>query len=89
MQFVWVFHGNGGQHASGVFSTQEKAEDWISIHSLSGLLTRYPLDTGAYDWAVEQRHLKLNRADQTSARFIQRFSNGTVHHHYEDGVRVA
>jgi hypothetical protein len=89
MEFVWVFHGSGGQYTSGVFSTRDNAEDWIATRGLSGLLTRYPLDLGAYDWAVEQGHFEPRREDQISAKFIQRFSDGSVHHHYKDGVRVA
>ena len=89
MQFVWVLHGAGGSLASGVFSTRDNAEAWIATHGLGGLRTRFPLDTDADNWAVEQGHLKLSRDYQTSARFIQRFSDGTVHHHYEDGACVA
>lgn len=85
MAFVWIFHGTGGQLASGVFSTREAAEQWIAVRGLSGLLSRYPLDWGSYDWAVEQGHFKPRRDDQASANFVQRFSDGTVHYHYEDG----
>ena len=42
MNFVWVFQGPRAQFASGVFSSQERAEEWIALHRLSGLLTRYP-----------------------------------------------
>jgi hypothetical protein len=51
-QFGWVFNGGGGRFPSGVFSTREKAEAWINQHGLSGVLTKYPLDEGAWDWAI-------------------------------------
>lgn len=86
---VWVFHGSGGQFASGVFSARETAEEWIAMHRLSGLLTLYPVDQGAYEWAIANGYFKPYRADQTEAVFIQKFSCGAHHHHYENGVRVA
>ena len=89
MNFVWVFHGSHAQFASGVFSSQEHAEAWIALHQLSGLLTRYPLDEGAYQWAVSQGTFKPKRDDQKTARFIERFADGSVHHHYEAGIQTA
>ncbi len=85
MTFVWVFQGEDGRLASGVFSSRENAEAWIAKHGLSGLLTRYPLDTGAYDWEVESGHFSPRKDDQKSSRFIGRFTGGSVHFHYEDG----
>jgi hypothetical protein len=49
---VWVFHGEGARFASGVFTSKEKAAQWIEDRRLSGVLTAYPLDEGAYDWAI-------------------------------------
>ena len=87
MNFVWVFHGPRAQFASGVFSSQERAEEWIALHRLSGLLTRYPLDEGSYQWAVAQGTFKPKRDDQKAASFIERFADGSVHHHYGAGTR--
>jgi len=88
MNFVWVFHGSGAQFASGVFSSKERAETWIADHRLSGLLTRYPLDEGAYQWAISQGTFKPKRDDEKTAAFIERFADGSVHYHYEAGIRV-
>lgn len=82
-QFVWVFNG-GGAFPSGVFSTRETAEAWINKHGLTGVLTKYPLDEGAWDWAVREGHFKPHREDQKTPRFIQRFACGQEHYHYGD-----
>src|SRR5687768_5778588 len=51
---VWVFNGTatGFRFPAGVFTDITVAEAWIAHHHLSGTLTWYPLDIGAYDWAV-------------------------------------
>ena len=87
MNFVWIFHGPHPQFASGVFANQERAEEWVALHQLSGLLTRYPLDEGAYQWAVSEGTFKPKRDDQKTASFIARFADSSVHHHYEAGTR--
>jgi hypothetical protein len=89
MTFVWLFHGDGGRFASGVFSTYENAERWIRIHHLSGILRRYPLDDGAYQWAVSNGTFVVKKEGERSAEFIQRFADGSVHHHFERGEKVA
>jgi hypothetical protein len=92
MSSVWVFTGSGGDSGThfpgGVFTTQEKAEEWISAHHLTGVLTEYPLDVGVYDWAVQQGLFKPKGDDQRTPEFIGRFSSaGQQHHHYEGGSR--
>ncbi len=84
---VWVFHGTTAQFCSGVFSTKAKAEDFIAQHQLSGILTRYPLDTGVYDWAIAEGIFKPSRDYQSSPRFIGRFTSASQEHfHYEKGI---
>ncbi|WP_446697293.1 DUF7710 domain-containing protein [Streptosporangium sandarakinum] len=41
---VWVFLGDGARWPSGVFQTRERAESWIKVGELTGMLTEYPLD---------------------------------------------
>lgn len=89
MNTVWIFHGAGAQFASGVFSSLERAEGWIATHRLTGLLTRYPLDEGSYDLAVANGSFRPERYDQKTPEFIQRFTDGTFHHHFEHGAKVA
>jgi hypothetical protein len=93
MTEVWVFTGapsTSGANAtfpSGVFSRLEVAESWIKKHVLSGTLTLYRLDVGAYEWAVENGYFSPSKPDHKTPEFIGRFSGGDIHHHYESGVR--
>lgn len=81
--WVWVFFGAGARFASGVFDTRDKAEDWIRRHGLHGTLTRYPMNTGVYDWAIEQGHFAPSKPHHTSREFIQGFTSATQEHqHY-------
>jgi hypothetical protein len=83
---VWVFNGGGG-FPSGVFTSKERAEEWILRNRLNGILSQYPLDTGVYDWSVEKGYFRPKRDDQKTPRFIGRFSSAYMeHYHYEDGV---
>jgi hypothetical protein len=82
---VWVFNGSGGSLPGGVFSTRERAESWIRENGLTGLLTLYRLDVGAYDWATSRGLFKPKKEEHVSAAFIGRFSGGDVHFHYENG----
>ncbi len=83
---VWVFHGAGGRFTSGVFSTKENAEDWIEKHKLTGILTLYPLDQGAYDWAITNKSFKPQKKAHYTPFFIQKFSSASQNHfHYFEG----
>ncbi|WP_232107250.1 DUF7710 domain-containing protein [Gimesia alba] len=84
---MWVFHGASAQFAIGVFSSREKAETWINRHQLIGVLTRYPVDTGVYDWAIETGMFSPQKEYQTGAKFIGRFTSASQEHfHYESGI---
>jgi len=85
MDGVWVFNG-GGDFLAAVFTTREGAEAWIAQHKLSGVLTKYPLDIGVYEWAIGCGAFKPKRPDQSGPRFIGRFSSASLeHYHYEAG----
>lgn len=88
---VWIFTGSHDGHKSafpsGVFSTQAAAEEWIAKHKLSGTLTLYRLDVGAYDWAIQQGHFQPTKPHHSTPDFIAHFSGGDVHFHYESGRR--
>jgi hypothetical protein len=85
MTEVWVF--NGINHfPSGIFSSREKAEQWIAKHQLSGCLTKYPMDIGIYEWAIANGAFKPKRPEHSQPKFIGRFSSASLeHYHYEDG----
>ena len=83
---VWVFHGAGARHASGVFATRADAESWIARNHLTGLLTAYPVGVGVYEWALESGAFKPKRDEQRQAHFIGTFTSGAQeHYHFENG----
>jgi hypothetical protein len=92
---MWVFTGarsspsTNATFPGGVFSSQETAENWIKQHGLSGTLTLYRVDVGAYDWAVANGYFKPSRPHHHTPEFIGRFSGGDNHYHYESGARAA
>lgn len=83
---VWVFHGEKASLCCAVFSSQEQAERWIARNNASGLLTRMPLDTSIYDWAIDNAHFSPEKEIHQSSGFIQTFTSGYLeHHHYDSG----
>lgn len=85
---VWVFNSGWQGFPGGVFRDKNLAETWIAKHKLTGTLTRYPLDEGAYDWAIEQGLFRPKKEKERTAEFIGKFSTASQDHfHYEDGVR--
>jgi hypothetical protein len=87
---VWIFVADGGRLPSGVFLTIETAERWIGLHSLTGVLTRYPIDEGAYDWAVRTGRFTPRPTKLIDSKFVGRFSSARMdHHHYESGRRLS
>jgi hypothetical protein len=92
MTEVRVFTGKRGTSGTqanfpgGVFSTHENAEAWISEWKLSGILTLYRVDVGAYDFAIANGHSKPSKPEHCTSDFIGRFAGGDTHFHYEDGA---
>ena len=91
---VWIFTGTRSSPSilatfpGGVFSSIKLAEDWIKLHCLSGTLTLYRVDAGAYDWALANGGFKPSKPYHYTPEFIGQFSGSDRHHHYESGVRV-
>jgi hypothetical protein len=48
------------------------------------MLTRYPVDHGAYDWATEKQLFHPTKPEHTQADFIQRFTSGSQEHYHYD-----
>ena len=87
-EYVWVFNGDNSRFSSGVFRSMEKAEEWIAINRLSGILTKYPLDTGVYEWAIQNRLFSVRKDEQKHPAFIGRFTSASQDHfHYENGKK--
>lgn len=89
-RYVWVFNGNGAQFPSGVFSTLERAEAWIAQHRLSGVLTAFPIDEGAFHWALRVGAVTGRARERASdSSFVGSFSSALQdHHHFVDGQRT-
>jgi len=48
----------------------------------------YPVDEGAYDWAVSNNFFEVKTDDQLQPSFIQKFTCAIQeHYHYENGER--
>lgn len=86
MQSVWAFHGINARFISGVFESKTLAEKWISEHKLTGVLTEYPLNFGAYDWAVSLGYFTPKKDEHKTPEYIGKFSSASQdHYHYTDG----
>jgi hypothetical protein len=87
---VYIFQSpNNGRFCSGVFSTKEKAEEWIKKYSLTGMLMVYPVDESAYDWAIRLGYFRIKKEKESTSEFIGGFSSASqTHFHYKDGVSV-
>ncbi|MDR2905176.1 MAG: hypothetical protein LBU73_04400 [Helicobacteraceae bacterium] len=60
-KWIWIFQGENATSCTAVFTEKEKAELWIFKHSLSGSLTRMPVNKSVYDWAIELDFLYLKK----------------------------
>jgi hypothetical protein len=87
-KYVWVFSGSKRHFPGGVFTTREIADVWVAKNRLTGTLTRYPADVGAYEWAIGNGMFRPRKRHESEAEFIGGFSDaGMEHYHYEDGER--
>jgi hypothetical protein len=84
---VWVFLGERGKWPSGVFSSREAAIAWVSGHQLTGMITKYPVDVGVYDWAVATEAFRPTKPRHSSSEFIGGFTTAAQEHeHFSDGI---
>lgn len=84
MEGVWIFQGAGGRLASGVFTSQKQAEEFINLYRLTGILTWYPVGISVYDWAVHQHLFEPRKPEHYEASFIQRFTTASQEHYHYD-----
>jgi hypothetical protein len=86
MNYILLFHTTRSSFCGGAFTTREFAEQWIAKHKLSGVLTKYPIDVGVYDWAIENHKFTPKKENQFTPDFIGGFTTaGQEHYHYSDG----
>jgi len=65
-----------------------KAEKWIKENKLSGILTCYPVDTGVYQWAIDNKRFTPKSEKHSTPEFIGGFTTASPqHYHYENGER--
>jgi hypothetical protein len=93
MKSVWVFNKNNANFSGGVFDELALAESWIKDNLLSGILTKYPLNQGVFDWAVENNMHSIKQEKLVEKRkqpnFIGGFTSASQeHYHYENGIRA-
>jgi hypothetical protein len=87
--FIWIFHGNEAQFCSGVYEELKQAETFIKKYSLSGILTKMPLNKSVYEWTIEKGFFEPKRDYQHSSKFIQNFTSAYLeHYHYQNGKRM-
>jgi len=87
--FVWVFNGAKGRFPGGIFTSLEHAEEWIRANSVTGILTKYPVDVGSFDWAKQKGFVSDQLLARSDNDFIGSFSSASFEHfHYESGGRV-
>ena len=85
-EYVWIFNGAKGRFPGGVFSRIEIAEQWIRSNKLSGVLTRYPLDIGSFNWANDNGFVSDKLRARADSDLIGSFSSASFeHYHYEHG----
>ncbi|WP_223808774.1 DUF7710 domain-containing protein [Rufibacter hautae] len=89
---VWVFNSINKLFSGGVFEDLVVAEEWIMRNKLTGILTKYPLDQGALDWAVKNGLVNMKpeklKEKKVDPDFIGGFTSASMeHYHYESGNR--
>lgn len=81
LEYVWIFHGEGAQFASGVFNSKREALQVIKLNNLKGILTKYPVGKLAYDFSVENGYFTPSKPHHFSPITKQKFSSPLFHIH--------
>jgi hypothetical protein len=86
VDYIWIFHGEGARFASGVFTTEDLALEWVARHRLTGVVTQYPVNAGAYDEAIANGWFRPSKPHHGTPTHVAGFSPGhTEHIHVRDG----
>jgi hypothetical protein len=85
---VWVFNGEDCALPAGVFRTRAAAEEWVRRHGLSGTLSEFPLDVGAYDHALSNGLWRPKKPIEVTPEFVANFCPRLEHEHWQDGERT-
>ncbi len=89
---IWVFNGARSRHSGGIFENLDMAEEWIKNNRLSGMLTKYPINKGVFEWADENDLIRMREGKLEEKRkdpiFIGGFTTAAMeHYHYEEGEK--
>ncbi|WP_339493156.1 MULTISPECIES: DUF7710 domain-containing protein [unclassified Pseudomonas] len=86
MKYIWVFNGEMARFPSALFISLEDAKDWVNHNKLTGILTKYPVNIGIYDWAIKNSLFRPTEDKHNSSSFIGSFTCASMDHlHFEDG----
>ena len=86
MKEIWVFNGTMARFPSALFLSLESAKCWVEKNKLTGVLTKYPVDIGVYDWAIKNDLFIPKEDKHKSSYFIGGFTCASMeHYHFEDG----
>jgi hypothetical protein len=87
---VWVFNSSNKGLPGGIFDNLSLAEKWIANNKLTGTLTKYPVNEGAFDWAIQNNMVNMKpeklKVKAEDPDFIGEFTSASMeHYHYQDG----
>ena len=82
MNTVYVFTGINAGLAAAVFTSKEKAIEWVNQTGVSGTLTEMPLDISAYEHAIQNNLFEPKKEVQREPRFIATFTSRLWHDHF-------
>ncbi len=87
---IWVFNGTISQLSGGVFENLIEAEQWIKNNLLTGVLTKYPLNKGVFDWAKSNDLINMKpekvKEKEKDPIFVGGFTSASMeHYHYKNG----
>lgn len=86
-RFVYVFQGENARFPAAVYLDKASAVEDISRHSLSGLLTKYPLGCTIFHYMVDNNLFDPKGKD--TASYIESFSSVQMdHYHFKGGNLV-
>lgn len=89
MDEIWVFNGAGASFPAGLFISLTEARTWIEKNKLTGILTRYPVNIGIYDWAIANDLFTIKHPRQSKPTFIESFTCAAMeHYHFNAGEQL-
>ena len=84
--WIWVFNGPNSPLPSACFGSKSQAEEWIRDNRATGILTKMPVGTSVYHWAIDNGYFEPKGPHQTGPKFVSNFTSAYLeHYHYERG----